>query len=150
MNTETVLWSFVVDTKDYAGNFERELCAYVCGLADEFAHHVEEYFDSFNKECPDDPFEDLIDFRINDPGDDGIMIAPMDIVETPDSNGVCNSVRIFLTQEPTEEQFNLLVERAQKFCSLPKSKNKPHKPRPHLIHCRLVKEITTTINVKTV
>ena len=29
-------WYFVVDTEEYAGNFERELCGFVCGQYDDY------------------------------------------------------------------------------------------------------------------
>lgn len=55
-------WLFVIDTEDYAGNFERELCAYItgrvgeCGVGEEMAK-------LFKKEVTDmgeEPFSNLV------------------------------------------------------------------------------------------
>lgn len=59
-------WIFIIDTDEYAGNFERDMCAYVtgqigdCGVGDDFsALYNEEVkdgpdFDSFIESRPDD------------------------------------------------------------------------------------------------
>lgn len=46
-------YSFIIDTNSYAGNFEREMCAYLtgqvgdCGVGDE---HIESLKEQFPKE----------------------------------------------------------------------------------------------------
>ena len=53
-------WLFVIDTEDYAGNFERELCAYItgrvgeCGVGDDMAKH-------FTDAIKDISFEHVVD-----------------------------------------------------------------------------------------
>lgn len=63
-------WIFVIDTDQYAGNFERELTAYItgmsgdCGVGDEmFPYYVSETGDK-NRE----KFEDLLEFRSDEHG----------------------------------------------------------------------------------
>jgi hypothetical protein len=135
-------WSFVIDTDEYAGNFERQLSAYVVGACDAYGEHrAGPYLEMFKKDFPDEnPFEDLIEDRVVDPGDDAIMRAPMDIAPTPgysnDGTGevtrlkknkklkypVYNSVAIFLSRKPTAKELKLLKERAEKFPSIPPQK----------------------------
>jgi hypothetical protein len=70
-------WIFVIDTEDYSGNFERELCAYItgrtgeCGVGDDMA----EFFDSEVGE----PFENVVD----EPDEDGGCLRPTAIWPTP-------------------------------------------------------------------
>lgn len=61
-------WTFVIDTDDYAGNFEREMCAYItgctgeCGVGSEFSELVRkeiakdilEKFDEYIANVPDE------------------------------------------------------------------------------------------------
>lgn len=153
-NNQDFSWSFVVDTDQYAGNFERELTAYVIGQADEYAN-VDDYIAMFEEECGFD-FEDLYDTRVSDPGDDGIMRAPNDLAPTPgwsnDGHGghyrvdadhpfkhpAYQSVAIFLSREPTSEELAELVKRATSFSQL--SRRREWDDRPTILGCRLVKE----------
>ena len=153
-------WSFVVDTDSYAGNFERELCAYVIGAADEHGAHVAgPYLKLFGMWCPVE-LGSLSDTRIADSGDDGTRQAPCDLAATPgwSSNGkgkaypvkpeskkyqykypAYNSVALFLRRKPTEEELAELVKRTQEFPTLPKIH--PWDSRPQVLGCRLVKEV---------
>ncbi len=52
--TETLEhYLFVVDTNQYAGNFERDLCAYVTGYVDSLSGVGQEEADLAKKEAPD-------------------------------------------------------------------------------------------------
>lgn len=159
-------WSFVVDTEDYAGNFERELTCYVVGRCDAYGEHSGGgYREMFAKDFEGkDPFEDLVEDRINDPGDDGIMRAPMDVAPTPgyENDGAgnhrpiaagakpkwpaFNSVAIFLSRKPTGEELSILVRRAQAFGRLPKVK--AWDVRPKITGCRLVEERVEIVSHK--
>ena len=158
-------WAFVVDTDSYAGNFERELASYVVGQCDEYGdHRGGPYRELYEKECPKDPFDDLVDQRVCDPGDDGIHRAPMDLAPTPGysndgrgkvtklrpgqklKHGAFNSVAIFLRRKPTESELALLVKRARAFEHLPKQRE--YDERPKILACRLVEErvsLTSTV-----
>ena len=157
-------WSFVIDTDDYAGNFERELSCYVVGQCDEYGEHRGGvYREMFAEDFGDkDPFEDLVEHRINDPGDDGIMRAPMDLAPTPgyENDGAgnhrpiaadkkpkhpaFNSVAIFLTRRPTEDELKILAQRAKAFGRLPKVKE--WDVRPKILGFRLVEERTEIVS----
>jgi hypothetical protein len=166
-------WSFVVDTEDYAGNFERELSSYVVGRCDEHGdHRGGPYREMFEQEIrgrgsrghfeKEDPFEDLVTTRVDDHGDDHIAHAPMALAPTPgysnDGSGnvkklkpgqkvkwpAFNSVAIFLTRKPTKGELKILVQRAKAFASLPKITR--WDSRPKILGCRLVEERTEIIS----
>lgn len=132
---EKVRYAFVVDTTDYAGNFERELATYVVGRSDyEEDRRLEPMKRLYEKECPKDPFEDLIAFRVDDHGDDHMARSPMALAPTPGKKQTYNSVAIFLERKPKDSEIALLVERVRRFPSVcdrgPKA----------VLACRLVKE----------
>jgi hypothetical protein len=62
--TYSAPWIFVIDTEDYSGNFERELCAYItghigeCGVGDEMAEHFEKEVGEPLKNVVEEPDED--------------------------------------------------------------------------------------------
>lgn len=153
-------WSFVIDTDSYSGNFVREMSSYVVGQCDEHGEHMgEPYREMYEKELPDNPFEDLVEFRVADPGDDGIMRSPADIAPTPgwsnDGTGRCKgpgseeespypayqSVAIFLSRRPNRQELRVLTERATSFTALPEVEGRNIRPR--VIGCRLVEEVLT-------
>jgi hypothetical protein len=153
-------WSFVVDTDSYAGNFERELSSFVVGRCDEYGdHRGGAYKEMYEKEVPEKLqviIEDLTEDRINDPGDDGIMRAPMDLAPTPGFENIgdgkilplkagkkpkhpaYNSVAIFLSRKPTEDEFAFLILRTRKFVELPPVTK--WEQRPKILVIRLVEE----------
>ncbi len=159
-------WAFVVDTDSYAGNFERELSSFVVGRCDEHGDHrggpyremYEKDFGIHGSSGEEDPFEDLVEARVDDHGDDAICRAPMALAPTPgysnDGSGnvskvkpgetskhaAYNSVAIFLSRKPTDAELRILVERSKKFSSLPPIKPWDH--RPKFLGCRLVEERT--------
>ena len=51
-------WLFVIDTTDYAGNFERELCAYITGCVGE-CEVGDDMAELFKEETKKEPFENL-------------------------------------------------------------------------------------------
>lgn len=62
MNELNAPWLFVIDTEDYSGNFERELCAYItgrvgeCGVGDDMA----KLFQKEVKDMGEEPFEHVM------------------------------------------------------------------------------------------
>lgn len=132
-----VKWAFVVDTSDYAGNFERELSVFLvgrCDMEDDRCVYLEELY---RKELPKDPFEDLVTFRVDDHGDDHIARSPMALAPTPGKKATYNSVAIFLGRRPKDAELKILVERARRFPEV--CKRGPKK----ILGCRLVQERTT-------
>ncbi len=113
-------WVFVIDTEQYAGNFERELCAFLtgqvgdCGKGDDYVDHL--------KDRPS--FENV--WHV--PDDHGAH-RPASIWATPgwSNDGKGNhskkpgkwpahlSVAIFFESRPTPEQIKFLKANAAKF-----------------------------------
>lgn len=143
-------WSFVVDTDSYAGNFERELGAYLVGRYDEFGgHRAGPYAAVFERDCESNPllkdFEALSEDRMNDPGDDGKFMSPVDLAPTPGTDKY-NSVAIFLSRKPTVSELQVLNERARAFERLSYEawplNGVKYPPKFHVIGCRIVGERT--------
>ncbi len=143
---------FVIDTDQYSGNFERELCAYCtgmygeCEVGKEIAEKFEEKFpDEYNK------LHQIIDCFVPDKHGTG---WPAAIWPTPgiwnnghgkhfsDSkwDGKCDkwpayqSVAIFFDTKPTHEQINFICQRATDYCA---------KENIKILKFRLIQEIKT-------
>lgn len=104
MNTRFV---FVIDTDQYAGNFERDMCAYCtghigdCEVGDDYAKR---YFDHETE-----AFENIEQRNDNDS-----CRRPCSIYPTP-GTGHHNSVAIFFYEKPTAKQVELIKRRAGAF-----------------------------------
>jgi hypothetical protein len=108
-----VNFEVVIDTNSYAGNFERELCAYVTGYWDEETHGGDQA-DIFKKEVGEpNPFESFITMALTQ--DDDCPIEAYQCLEWEPINKETNSVGIFFEKEPTFELIKLIKERAYKF-----------------------------------
>lgn len=128
---------FVIDTSDYAGNFEREMCAYLtgnigeCGVGDDYAK-------IFNEEVGVESF-----YNVTSRADEHGCYRPASI--WLNSEDKYNSVAIFFSEEPTSEQISLMKERAYQFAQLPKPTfgGPPRGPMvDKILGFRLIKEET--------
>jgi len=124
------MWIFTVDTDEYAGNFEREMVAYMTGRYGECCVGSTEAA-RFNVEMNRD---DVIDPWVEDdhpfafvrsmPDEKGCC-RPVTIGPTPQGRLTdlvmkrrgrpLNSVGIFMERPPTKNEIELLKERAQAF-----------------------------------
>lgn len=85
--------TLAIDTDSYSGNFERELFSFVTGMSDSPGDEpIAREEARMGREAlgldPDDkyadnPFDDLLDIRIDDPGDDGYHRRYITILPTP-------------------------------------------------------------------
>lgn len=102
---------FIIDTNSYAGNFEREMCAYITGKTGEceVGHELAEIAE---REIPEEieQFEDVIEWV---PGEHGSQIVT--IFDNPNHKHEYNSVAIYFCSIPSPKLVKLLKERAQKF-----------------------------------
>lgn len=124
-------YALVVDTEQYSGNFEREMCAYLtgqvgeCGVGQEFVEKYSndiENLDWWNKNIHQEP-------------DEHGCYRPVEIYQTEGwlNNGMGQffkitdtntkgypaylSVAVFMTEKPNEEVINEFIKRAKHFCS---------------------------------
>ena len=132
---------FVIDTDSYAGNFEREMCAYVtgqigeCGVGDGQAEDFNAWLKS--KGIAENPFEDIL----GQVADDNGCHRPCAIWETPGrwNNGsgshyndaefsedkswmglkhpAYESVAIFFNERPSDDLIAMMKERAAVFAA---------------------------------
>ena len=114
---------FVIDTEQYAGNFERDLCAWITGCVGEC-----EVGEEYAKKVPPEvvaKFEDILEHRPDEHG----VCRPCEIWETPGwyNDGKGNhfkgegeypaylSVAIFLHKIPAMETLETMRRRANAF-----------------------------------
>lgn len=98
---------FIIKTDQYAGNFERELCAYCTGVVGDCGVGEEErnkFIDDYSEEKADEMWE-LLEQRFDDNG-----------CARPVSVGFPNTtLEIYFHSRPTREVINMIKERANKF-----------------------------------
>lgn len=115
---ETVVeYSFIIDTDKYAGNFERDMCAFLtgeigeCGVGDEY---VDEALDAIEKEFGDRAiFGDYVEQRTN--GDDNSpCYRSCQMTESKDGE-LYNSVEIYFSKYPEDNMISFMKKRAFEF-----------------------------------
>jgi len=165
-------YTLAIDTDSYSGNFEREMFAFIFGIPDTpdgGTRTLTEYTDAakkagVEKRLRKDYKYELLDVRLNDPGDDGYHRAYVTICPTPgffnDGNGTHHedteenrkkvgakrhpafqSVAIFLEQLPTDKELNYIRERAQAFQTFPSKHS--WETRPKILGYRILTATTT-------
>lgn len=134
-------FGFIIDTNEYSGNFERELCAHItghigeCGVGDEF---IDDEIDGL--------FENVIGVD-----DDGCN-RPCKIFRNKEDTSY-KSVIIYFSSEPTKEQISIMKERSYTFNEtnnkLNKDKSYHRDSKILILGFRLleVKQIITNIEI---
>ena len=160
--------TLAIDTDSYSGNFERQMFAFITGRGDTPDGATNSNHDHYLKLAEagwfDEVLDDLLDVRLNDPGDDGYHRAYVSITPTPGFFGndgthyedneknrrkfsekkrypAFQSVAIFLQRLPTTEELEHIKKRAHLFADLPK-KN-AWDSRPKILGFRLLRARTT-------
>ena len=104
----------IADTERYAGNFERQMCAWVtgqigeCGVGEELAAVAE------GDMTPE--LRDWCEDAVYSKPDDHGCHRPVSISPTP-GHGKYNSVEIYLGQKPPDDLLNEMIERIVFFCT---------------------------------
>lgn len=104
-------FAVIIDTNDYAGNFEREMTAFCTGIVGE-CEVGEEYIDH--------KIGELFDEAIQQVSDDNGCYRPCEAVFY---NGECSSVAIYFNEAPTHELTEIIKERAHLFNDVRKESN---------------------------
>lgn len=112
-------YALVFNLDQYAGNYEREFCAFVIGATGECG--VGEYLAAEYRE--DHPqgtkFWNLSDRCSHQPDDNGCY-RPVSIYHDPEFDSEMaryHSVIIFLSSVPEDDEFELILSRAKEFCA---------------------------------
>lgn len=148
---------FIIDTNEYAGNFERELVAYItgavgeCGVGDDYAEMFQEDVDpamqtQFSNTIAQVDFEDDGCLRPamiwETPGrlNNGVGVCYDDTPQNRLDNGGCwpayESVAAAFDERPTPAMIELMKQRAQQFMDIhqwDQWSNKRKKPTPPVI-----------------
>jgi hypothetical protein len=107
MNT----YSIIIDTDQYAGNFERKLCAYCTGQLGECGIG-EEYSQMYNLEENENLFDNVLELVPDEYG----CFRPVTICSSPSS--LSTSVMIYFNEVPSEEMIKIIKDRTYKFINL--------------------------------
>lgn len=165
-------YTLAIDTDSYSGNFERELFSFIFGIPDtpdggtrDLSYHADAAKAAgVSKRLRKDFQYELLDVRLNDPGDDGYHRAYVTICPTPgffnDGKGThyedteenrkkvgpkrhpaFQSVAIFLEQLPTDKELTYIRERAQAFSAFPAKHS--WETRPKILGYRILTATTT-------
>jgi hypothetical protein len=97
-------YAFIINTDKYAGNFEREMCAYLTGTTGDC---------EVGQSRVDQEITDKFEMDIQQVADDHGCYRPTSL--WTGSTGHCNAVAIFFENKPTEEQISIMKERAMEF-----------------------------------
>jgi hypothetical protein len=136
---------FIVDTNLYAGNFCRQICAYMTGQWDQQTHGESEA-DDFFEEHPDAPFDNIVEPETDDYG----LLSPQRLEITPTrynkGKHLNNSVGILLNALPLYELCNLLMQRAEKFAKQHKIAGQAEPLK--ILGYRILEESTTVTEIQ--
>jgi hypothetical protein len=137
-------WLFVIDTADYAGNFERELCAYITGRVGECGVGIEMH-ERFTEETGLEPFENVME-----EADDHGCHRPATIYSTTGRDHPYNSVAISFETKPTKAQITLMMARAAAFAALPDEQCEDSPRISQILGFRLIRQtVTRTLDTET-
>lgn len=98
-------YSIVIKTNQYAGNFERELCAHLTGIVGEC---------EVGEEYVDEEIAEIFEQSIDTPADDNGTRRPVGL-GSPNEGATSNDVVIYFYSEPTKEQVQIIKERLLTF-----------------------------------
>jgi len=110
-NKITERFAIIIDTTEYAGNFEREATAYATGVIGE-CEVGERFVQDFKDDCPNEDFLDIISQQSDDHG----CYRPCELTQTED--GKPNAIAIHFNEQPTIEQVQLIVSRVIEYFRL--------------------------------
>lgn len=108
---------FVIDTDRYAGNFERDMTAWITGHigdCDVGREYTAAACDALSRSV-----RTWIDDYIDQEPDEHGCHRPCVIWETPGTSGVYNSVGIFFSRRPPKKVIEAMKERARTFNDRP-------------------------------
>ena len=98
-------YSIVIKTNQYAGNFERELCAHLTGIVGEC---------EVGKEYVDEEITEIFEQSIDTPADDNGTRRPVGL-GSQNEGATSNDVVIYFDSEPTKEQVQIIKDRLLTF-----------------------------------
>lgn len=104
----------VIDTDSYAGNFERDLCAYVTGQYGE-CEVGKDLADNFSKDIEHIEWWEKNIVQRSDPPPACSCERPVKIYKNKE--GVYHSLAIYVKKHPSEKVLSELIERVKYFCA---------------------------------
>ncbi len=152
---------FIIDTDSYSGNFERAMCGYLTGIQNESTSRTDKYVEAYKEEMGIVETYEHNEHILFMPGEFGE--SPVEPFPTPgffnDGHGThypenteydgdkypaYQSVGIFMDRKPTNEEIEILKERANKFKLLEDDRSDE---TPKVLGFRLIQRITTEVEI---
>ncbi len=111
-------FAFIIDTNEYAGNFEREMCAYMTAQYGDCEVGLETA-ESVRDKIPPNVLEWFEDNLNSEPDNNGCY-RPVSGMKNPRNKKTpFSSVGIFMSEEPPPHVLKVLKERAEEFSKNP-------------------------------
>lgn len=134
-------YALIVNLDAYTGNFERKFCAYVMGAVGECGVG-KDMRALFLRESPMQ-YNELADLTQPVPDERGCW-RPVSIYDDPSDAEPYNSLVIFLGSQPSDEELEIIVERARKFCAERPDWKESHGPK-RVLTLRALKLISNKV-----
>jgi len=125
-------YGIIIDTNQYAGNFERELCAHLTGHYDEYEVGIE------LAELVPDNIKELFNNVITRP-DESNCWRPVEIRQN--GNGEYNSLIIYFDTLPTQEHIDTIYERINSYKDAVLETSGFYKEFPDLIKVPVINDV---------
>lgn len=140
-------YMFIVDTNQYSGNFERELCAHLTGVLGD-CEVGKKISENTKKELPKVVCEWFQD-NTEQVADDHGTLRPCSIWDTPKEirdnlNENIGSVVIYFHKRPSKKLISIMRERATTFPSLPDTASYEDNKSIKILGFRLEKKTVET------
>lgn len=133
------MYILIVQTDQYTGNFERELCAYCTGVIGQCEVGDKQramFIKDYDEEKADAMWE-LLEQRADDNG----CLRPVSMCSPGNKN-----LEIYFNDRPTQEIIDMIKERAEKFTQEKDWRGKPRTMK--ILGFQMIKESTTTEVIK--
>lgn len=105
---------FIINTDSYAGNFEREMCAYSTGIIGDCEvgdKQADDFIETFNKTICD-LFERYIEQR---PDEHGCYRSTEMYNNSPTNGNEYNSLVIYFEKQPTSDMITIMKKRSVEY-----------------------------------
>ena len=110
---EVILYKLIIQTNQYAGNFERELCAYLTGQIGDCEVGLE-VAESFEEVCPEDICAEIQDITTSEVDDRGTYRPVGICFDLEESSGGNSALEIYFESLPSVETWEYIKSRIKK------------------------------------
>lgn len=131
----------VIETNQYAGNFERQMAAFVFGAYDADRWHGAEEYSQFEDDARDDPRLTKIEDKVTTVTHEEYDEVSNTIWPTGDAIDY-NGVAVFFGEPLTAEEVEIALGRAKKFAAIQQDVSE-------VMEVLSIKQLTVSVEIKT-